>query len=233
MSTPPPPVSVSFVFLVAFFSHLILGINVEGQSLREIDRTLAGQNAEDWSVTGFYVGGFLGLTSTEDTTLNSVNGSPPPDDYDFEFKDGLSQYIFFGWDTGNIRGETEIGGRIVEIDSVAINGSSVAGQGEIAALSIMWNLIFDIPVTEKIEAYVGGGIGAGFLWSDIDVSGLTDSSDVVFAYQLMAGLSVEVAPRLYLLTGYRIHSFDDPNFDGNEYDAPLIHSIDFGLRYVF
>lgn len=205
-----------------------------GQNLREIDRELADQEGENWTPTGLYIGGFFALTETEDTDLISVDGTTPPDDIEFEFDNGYGNYEFIGWDYGNVRTELELGARLTDIDQVIENGTAISGaSGELNEFSVMFNLIFDIPIVKKVEAYVGAGIGGAYLWSEIDVAGLSDSEDFVFAYQAMAGLSFEVLPRFYLMTGYRLHSFDDPDFDGYEYDAPLIHSIDFGLRYVF
>ncbi|MEM9883760.1 MAG: outer membrane beta-barrel protein [Planctomycetota bacterium] len=204
------------------------------QNLREIDREIARSGDQHLNPIGFYVGGMAGLTFVEDVSLIAIDGGTPAQDTDFDFEESLAGYGFFGFDFGPVRTELEVGGRLFEINRVREDGVTVPGaDGDVGELSLMANLIFDIPVTDRFEFYAGGGAGGAFLFSDIDESGLDSVTDFVFAYQAVAGAQFEVAPRLYLNLGYRVHSFDDPNFDGVEYDAPLIQSVDFGIRYVF
>ncbi|WP_221435534.1 outer membrane protein [Algisphaera agarilytica] len=207
-----------------------------GQSLREIDESIATQDGSRLAATGFYIGGMGSFTVVEDSELVSTNGGTPASPAELEFEDGFGSFGFIGWDFGALRTELEVGARSTELDRVTLGGAPIAGaNGDIFELSLMFNLIADIPITDGVELYVGGGVGGAYLWSDVFAPGLAlgDSEDYVFAYQAMGGVQFEVAPRLYLNAGYRIHSFDDPNFSGNQYDAPLIHSLDVGIRYVF
>ena len=239
---------------------VVLGFpfSTSAQSLGEIDRELAKRergervsernlyNSSDndldldldtdtaGSPTGLYIGGVFSFLTVEDTSINSIDGSPPPQATDLSLDANFGNYEFIGWDSGTVRTEVEVGARSYEIEEIRRDGIVTPGEnGDVYELSLMFNVIFDIPIAPKVEAYAGGGVGTSFIWSELNNSSLGDSNDFVLSYQFMAGLQFEVAPRLYLNTGYRYHATDDPNFEGVEYDAPEVHGLDLGIRYVF
>lgn len=124
---------------------------------------------------------------------------------------------------------------------------------DIELVSVLANALVDIPIYKKLSAY--GGAGLGVTWYSVDTNapiarvprapgdpasttptivGITLNDDsVVFAYQMMAGLSYRVTDSIVLTGGYRLKGTLDPEFNGVEFDAPLIHLGELGIRFEF
>ncbi|MFW5652952.1 MAG: outer membrane protein [Planctomycetota bacterium] len=142
-----------------------------------------------------------------------------------------------------MRAEIEAGYFATEISDASIDGGSILSDvtGDVDAFNIMGNLLLDIEVTERVDYYIGGGVGASFLSGDISgrISGingtvtLREDEDTVLAYQLLTGFGFKLHDRLLLDVGYRLWSSQDPEFATGEYDSPLIHTAEIGLRLRF
>lgn len=105
-----------------------------------------------------------------------------------------------------------------------------------SVLSLMGNAYFDIPTTTPLSPYVGAGIGFGIAGASEDFFDSNDS-DLVGAFQLMAGLGYEINPKITLTLGYRYFTTTDPDFVlapagffETEYTS---HDILFGARFRF
>lgn len=120
------------------------------------------------------------------------------------------------------------------VDEMMFNGN--APTGSLEEWTAMINVIYDIPLTEKLDLSVG--VGAGIDFSNLEVAGLEDS-DTNFAYQAIVGLSYEITKRLDLTLNYRYLNVDAPSYTQtvgwSEYTANLEdiekHTVTVGLRY--
>ena len=105
-------------------------------------------------------------------------------------------------------------------------------------ISFMGNGYFDIPTNSPLRPYLGAGLGFALANLEQDFFGLTaDDSDLVGAFQLMAGLGFDIGPRATLTFGYRYFTTTDPTFAlfgaqafETEYTS---HDILFGARFRF
>jgi opacity protein-like surface antigen len=80
-------------------------------------------------------------------------------------------------------------------------------------VSFMGNGYFDIPTNSPLRPYVGAGLGFAVAGVEEDVAGFTSTdSDLVGAFQLMAGLGFDISPRATLTFGYRYFTTSDPDF---------------------
>ncbi|HRD29105.1 MAG TPA: outer membrane beta-barrel protein [Caulobacter sp.] len=147
----------------------------------------------------------------EAITVKSVNGAPvtltPADVAD------VCLYLDIG-------GCTATGNRIAFSDG-----------GRMRQLSAMANLWFDIPVSDRVTPYVGGG--AGLLGFEADGEG-----DATFAWQLGAGVAFQASPNLAITADYRYRSADgkDIAYDsvsGFEIGRMKTSILSAGLRYSF
>ena len=97
------------------------------------------------------------------------------------------------------------------------------------ARSLLFNLLYDVPLTERLSPYIGAGFGMG--WTTVD-EGLAKSGGHGLAYQVMTGLSYRATERVELFTGYR---FYDAQYTTRVFDQVLVevdtHSAEAGLRY--
>jgi opacity protein-like surface antigen len=103
-------------------------------------------------------------------------------------------------------------------------------------VSLMANAFFDIPTGLPLKPYVGAGAGFGIAGASEDFFDSSDS-DLVGAFQLMAGLGYDISPKATLTIGYRYFNSSDPDFVlapfgffETEYTS---HDILFGARFRF
>lgn len=122
------------------------------------------------------------------------------------------------------------------------------------SFSIMANGFYDFCLCETVSWYVGGGIGPSWVEYKIRPSaalgGPNAKNDKVrFSYQIMTGIAYRLCNNISLTVGYRLWG----TTKGKEYDctvlsadgtttssakikdkrAPIVNSLEFGLRYAF
>ncbi len=102
----------------------------------------------------------------------------------------------------------------------------------------MGNGYFDSPTNSPLRPYLGAGLGfavAGVEEENIFGATSTDT-DLVAAFQLMAGLGFEISPRATLTFGYRYFTTTDPDFlttFGPLETEFTSHDFLFGARFRF
>ena len=190
---------------------------------------------------------------------DALEGPLGPDHYAVDFDTGwvLQGSAGYNWDP--IRIELELAYRSNDTDTVAFNFGGAgalplvanpAASGDVSTFSEMINLIFDIPLGDSVSVSLGGGVGGALV--DFDIGGhifpLTDfrqdDDDYVFAYQGIAGLSIDVGERTELYGEYRYFVASDVSISGNYFfpaaTAANLNGFDLenhtaliGLRYYF
>ncbi|MCE9522400.1 MAG: outer membrane beta-barrel protein [Alphaproteobacteria bacterium] len=137
----------------------------------------------------------------------------------------------------NWRIEGELGFRQNDAD-VIFGGKSVSAfSGELTEYSAMVNVLYDIPLAEKLSLSVGAGVGADY--SQFDDGAGFDDNDISFAYQAIAGLSYELTNRLDLTLTYRYLHVNSPEYsdtvgrfeEAYKLDDLEKHTVTVGLRY--
>jgi hypothetical protein len=112
----------------------------------------------------------------------------------------------------------------------------LATDGELSELTLMANVLYDIPLSEKLALSLG--VGAGADHAHLEVA-LLDDKSWSFAYQGIAGLSWKMSSRLDLILNYRYLRVMDPEFSETlggvtatlSIDDFTKHSVTLGLRY--
>ncbi len=184
-----------------------------------------------WRQAGGYggVSGLIGFVSDADLDLPDCPscadtlGADP----------GLGLAAVAGYRTGTgLRLEGELAYRRNDLDQISLEGLGTAAvNGDVTALAVMGNLLYDFATGVAVTPYLG--LGLGFARIAVDSTDLgADDSDTVIAYQLKAGLSVPVSPTLALVGGYTYFATSDPTIEATtaEYSA---HTLDVGLRLGF
>ncbi len=153
---------------------------------------------------------------------------------------GLGQYM------NGLRGEVELAYRENNVRgtwfSTSTNGSgSGALDYQHSTFSVMANVWYDFQVA-GLNPYIGGGIG----WANSEADGTfsstgslpLDGSESGFAWQLGAGLSLDIQPGLKADLGYRYFQGPDVSIPGPYFPTnPIVgevneenHSVTVGLR---
>jgi outer membrane protein OmpA-like peptidoglycan-associated protein len=136
---------------------------------------------------------------------------------------------------GNWRLEAEAGYRHNDIDT--INGIANSAGGGLSTTSLMGNVLYDIPLTDRMVVSLGAGAGA--VHTQFDDGVIDQDEDTAFAYQGIAGVSYAISPRTDLTMNYRYLRSDALEFQGRHlghtdfYDTDDVqnHTVTVGLRF--
>lgn len=171
---------------------------------------------------GPYASGTLGYVFNDDASYER-GGSIRRDD-------GYAVRAALGHQYGDFRAEGELGWQRADSTS-----------GHIKAVTGMANAFYDLRTPTLFTPYVGGGLGTA--WVDFNsvspaVAGRIDDNDWAFAWQLMAGLSYAIAPRMDVFGGYRYFDIGEAsvrsaNLGDVDVDGLASHNIEVGVRYRF
>ena len=130
--------------------------------------------------------------------------------------------------TDNLRVELEVAYSENDVESLrysgpANTGTTYEGDGSFEILTFMGNLWYDIPVTETLSPYLGGGTGVGIvdakdiIYDDPQATGeVYDSSEVVVAFQLGAGVRWQAFEHLAFDIGYRLRGLTSTTFETSD-----------------
>ncbi len=132
-----------------------------------------------------------------------------------------------------IRVEGEIGYHLNTADLLPFTN-----EFTFSMVSFMGNGYFDIPTNSPLRPYFGAGVGFAVAGVEEDVGGITSTdSDLVGAFQLMAGIGFDISPRATLTFGYRYFTTTDPNFFvafAGPFETEFTsHDFLFGARFRF
>jgi OmpA-OmpF porin, OOP family len=129
------------------------------------------------------------------------------------------------------------GGDSVESIAVIEGCRTRTYDGDMTEYTAMINVIYDVPLTEKLDLNLGLGAGVDYVQLDLSRNGrtLTDESDTRFAFQAIAGLTYQLTNRLDLSLTYRYLNVSEPEFQARyktlELEDLEKHTVTVGLRY--
>jgi OmpA-OmpF porin, OOP family len=170
---------------------------------------------------------------------------------ELDFDTGWATFATVGYDFGDWRLEAEAGLRHNQFD---LSGNTfptsdegpfffpLSASGELKELTLMANVVYDIPLSEDLELSIGVGAGADRATLEVDPFSFNPGGkdeDWNFAYQGIASFNYKMSSRLDLTLNYRYLQVDDPNlktpgFDGIAIDDDLQkQTVTVGLRYDF
>lgn len=189
-----------------------------------------------------YVSVLGGYSDVED--IDFENGGQKIDsDFDDGFVAGAAFGHYFGNGANGYRWriEGELSYREADIENQRLNGSRApASDGETNATAAMANGYIDFRPDAKFVPYLGVGIGV----ADVEFDGLAangsrllDDDDTVFAYQLIAGASINVYQNIDIFVEYRYFATDDPEVSptgGRETETEFeTNNVLLGVRFTF
>ena len=179
---------------------------------------------------GLYVALFGGVNLGAEAEI-SITGTPLFTlDTDVGALGGAALGYRFG---GGFRLEGEVSYRYNDWDTISAPGTPGTSPvtGEVEMLGLMANAYYDFDLGSNMALYVGGGAGAAIEWSNLGPFSVND--EVAFAYQGIAGASVDVGGGTDLFVEYRYFGTTDFSLIGGppSLDASYSsHAIALGLR---
>ena len=196
--------------------------------------------------TGWYLSVFGGAqwSTAEADDGSAANGQFFDFDSDIGWQFGVALGARF---TDNLRGEVELSSGAVGLSDVTISGGPAPGpfdndtypiaDGSASTTYLLGNLWFDIDTGSGFTPYIGGGLGAAYVSAQGTLPvGSVDLSGWGLAYQVGAGVKVDVADNIALDLGYRYKAVVDAELEGGGDDAVVnigSHVVQVGLTFGF
>ncbi len=189
--------------------------------------------------TGWYVSVFGGAQWANN--VEADDGSAPGQFYDFDtdigWLFGVAAGVRF---TDNLRGEIELSSGAIGLTDVTVDDAvTFPVDGSASTTYLLGNLWFDIDTGSGFTPYIGAGLGAGFVSAEatsVAPAYSVDMSGWGWAYQVGAGVKVDVADNIALDLGYRYKAIVDADLEGGGDDAIVnigSHVIQAGLTFSF
>lgn len=190
---------------------------------------------------GWYVSLFGGASWLDEVKTDYSFDSFPDDEYQADI--GTDVGFIIGGAVGthlteDLRVELEVAYSENDVDKITYTdffGDTTvydAVSGKFGILTFMANLWYDVPLSEELTPYIGGGAGVAIVDADVgyddfaDFDPIFDNSEVAFAFQVGAGLRWHVWENVALDVGYRLRGIDGPNFDSEVTQIPGTSSYD-------
>lgn len=150
-----------------------------------------------------------------------------------KFDTGWALIATVGYAMQNWRIEGELGWRSNDKDQFIVGGPSTGSLDELTA---MYNMTYQLPLTQGLGVAIGGGAGLDYAMIDIpDV----DDSDLNWAVQGIVQLNYTLSDSTELTLGYRYLRVLDPDFENDPtlaevtFDDFSKHALTIGVRYTF
>jgi opacity protein-like surface antigen len=202
----------------------------------------SAEPTESWYVSvGF---GANWMDDVEDIVLHST-GSATAGPFDVGLDTGWAVDGAVGYKWDMLRLEFELAYRANDTEELNDSGTIEPSNGEVTSFAQMLNVIFDIPIGETVGLSLGAGLGGALVDVGMTAGGagtlVANDDDYVFAYQGIAGLSLDVGERTQLFAEYRYFATSEATirgvFVGTPFDTDDVetdnHTGLIGLRYYF
>jgi len=178
----------------------------------------------------FYIKGNLGIGMPLNSNVDNLSGLAGSTEMSFD--PGFIGSIAGGYDFANpYRIEIEALFRNNDVDNLSYEGGKVEfSGGDMSTRSFMVNGFYDIETGSPWIPFAGIGIGGSRI--KIDVLGLDDTSDPVFTYQFIAGVSYALNEDMSIDAQYRYIGTADATVNSAEFDSRS-NNLMLGLRYTF
>lgn len=203
-----------------------------------------------------YVKAGAGFFNLEDEGLEFEYQGQEYDVAEISFDGGFNVHAAVGANlTNSLAVELEFGYNSADADKLtgkdfSYRGNSISGidqslDNDVSIKTLMVNGLYNLKNSSSFTPYAGVGIGFG--WIDLESNG-GDYSETNFAFQLLAGVEVELTNSLALTTGYRYLDAGEISGTGSylvtdgvnyaagdgEYSFGLTsHNFEAGLKYSF
>lgn len=200
----------------------------------------AGFERPYWSVYGG-----AQIVPDQDVRVRNPEFEPPEDDekVDAAKADAAPEIVapaaaprFLEFDDGStgIRSGAAVGAYVaapIRLEgefSVGYNQLDIAGRNvDLWTPAIMGNVILELDNKTAFTPYAGFGVGLGF-------PTFGGNTDVSFAYQLLAGIGVDLSESMTVTVGYRYFGLTDGEFKRSEFrDGFDSHVAEVGVRFDF
>ncbi len=181
---------------------------------------------------GLYIGAGMSYDAPQNWNLDAIKN--------IKLKDNVGGSGIIGYDWGRIRTEVELLYRRNGFQDARFGGITAPVTGHLENVTVLANLIYEHPITQRLGVYVGAGAGPAVLtvkdFSSSSWAGNFSRDEITLGYQGVAGLTLSLTKSLSVNLGYRYLGATDLRFrnGGIDYGKTGIasHSAELGLRWI-
>lgn len=185
---------------------------------------------------GFYLGANLGVNMPGNSKYEDSTGEASVDT-NLGFSGAVSAGYQF---QSNWRLQADLAARINSVDEITGTGATSPFDGNVDAYSLLADAIYGIPTGTKFTPYIGAGLGLAVVKARNVQTVLgtnVNDTDVVFAYQGIAGIEYDISPTWKASLDYKYLRTADPKFEADNASEVKTdyedHTVTVGLRYLF
>jgi opacity protein-like surface antigen len=215
-------------------------------ALMTVSPIATAARAQETHETGVYAVARVGgsIAPKQKLDFDDLSASFPND---AKYKAALTGQVGAGYDFGRFRVEQTIGYTDNELNSKDFRTDGFTGEGRSRSLAMTIAGYVDIPITDRIVPYVGGGVGAARVETRLSstnaATGDTSSfsgKDWGLLWHADAGVGVRMSPKTTLEFGARYSQTSRLKYDGvneaiNTSYEPKLSNVSgtVGVRYAF
>lgn len=178
--------------------------------------------------TGLYFNADAGVNWAQDADISSGGFTTDLEtDIGFRFSAGVGYNLNKNWGV-----EFDTGWIWNSIDK--IGGSSLSGDSSFSHIPFMVNVVYRYPIGSKFETYIGGGAGGTYSILNIDEPGFSDDDgDIVFAWQVMAGVRYSLSETMAVGVGYKYLGTTEGDYEigGGSLSIDSVHNHSFAAVF--
>ncbi len=178
-----------------------------------------------------YISAQVGGSYLTDAQISDYYGGASLD-----YAPGFTAGLAGGAKYGMFRVEGEFGYQINEIDSINSYDTEEdglytgEGKGDVSAYTFLVNGYADFATGTPVTPFVTAGMGMAIVQLNNFFGG--NYNDEVFAYQIGAGITYAINPKMNVDLKYRYLATTDPGFSGVDAEFAS-HNLYLGFRYSF
>lgn len=195
-----------------------------------------------YSAAGPY--GRLDFGATKMTDADLIDTGTPPFTFAIESKIGITFAAALGYDFGSFRVEAEAGYQVNDLDFIGGLVFADDEPGDVVVFSYLLNGYYDIHTTTALTPFISAGLGVAKVEFDgfdpsnraggaPNTGGGGGAGDLVFAYQIGAGMGYAVTEKVTIDANYRFFGTSDPEYGSNTTWEFTSHNFFLGIRYYF
>jgi len=190
------------------------------------------------AATGWYGSANVGVAMMSDSDLDITLSGFPPLTAELSYDTGYTIGGAVGYMMEKFRVEGELSYQANDIDSLSALGQSESLNGDMSALTFLFNGYLDFATGGPLTPYITAGIGYSSV--DIEIEGGSED-DNLFTYQLGVGIGYAMSETMTLDLRYRYLGAEDfetsenvPGLGSGTLKAGVAsHNITAGLRFAF
>lgn len=153
--------------------------------------------------------------------------------FDYNLDHGYALSGSLGAYVGDFRVELQVAAQRNEIEDVESLGINWDIGGALTTAQVMGNVFYDIPLNDRLTAFIGAGAGVAQVWLRPDHHLLDDQSGMGLACQGILGIAWKIADGVSITADYRVWTTTDVDMDDVELDMPIFHMAEIGVRFSF